>query len=390
MKLNLKNISLISISSALAVASINRANAQSENYRPVISAVPSIGIAPDALGSSLGDQGASTLPDAYSQYWNPAKYVYSDSKAGFNLSYTPWLSKLVNDIALMQVGGYYQFGEEANQSVAASLRYFSLGKIQKFDFNGANLGEASSSEMAVDISYTRKLSEDFSMAVAMRYIRVQQDASSEVPAGNAFAADIAGYMHKYVDIFGGESLWTLGFNVKNIGTKISIDGGSTRNFLPTNLAIGTGLLYPIDDANMIGFNVEANKLLVPTINIAQGSTSEEQAEARQAYNNTSTIAGIFKSFADAPGGFAEEMKEIRYSAGIEYNYNYKFFLRAGYSYLDPSKGNLQFFTAGAGFKMSAISVDASYLISTVANNPLDQTLRFSLSFDMDGIKKLFE
>lgn len=357
--------------------------------RPITTAVPSLTIAPDAQGAALGDQGVATLPDAYSQYWNAAKYPFTKSNAGVTLSYTPWLSQLVSDIALMQVGGYYRFGDEGNQAIGASLRYFTLGQIRQFDNLAQSVGVASPNEYAIDLSYSRKLSPDFSMAVALRYIRSDQDVSKEIPAGNAFAADISGFMNKYVDIYGGESLWTAGFNIKNIGTKISIDGGATKNFLPTNLGLATGLLYPIDNFNMIGFSVEANKLLVPTPPIISGDTQAND-KARKDYNDMSPIVGIFKSFYDAPGGFSEEMKEIRWAFGVEYNYDYTFFLRAGYSYLNPSKGNLQYFTTGAGFKMSAIRVDASYLISTVQNNPLDQTLRFSLSFDMDGITKLFE
>ncbi len=357
---------------------------------PVTTAVPSLGITPDARAAGLGDQGVSTTPSPYSQYWNPAQYAFSRSKAGISLSYTPWLSQLVNDIALMQVGGYYKLGSEDNQALGASLRYFSLGKLKTWNEAGMSLGEAHPNEFAFDISYSLKLNPNYSMAVALRYIRSAQDATGEQEDGQAFAADIAGYMHKYVMLGSAEGLWSFGFNVKNIGTKISFDSGATSAFIPTNLGIGTGLLYPIDDYNMIAFNVEANKLLVPTPNkLGTDATEAEQKQATEDYNNTSAIAGIFKSFSDAPGGFSEELKEIRWSIGAEYSYDDKFFLRAGYTYLHPTKGALQAFTAGAGFKMSSIRIDASYMMSTVAQNPLDQTLRFTLAFDMDGLKKLF-
>ncbi len=356
----------------------------------VTTAVPSLSITPDARAAALGDQGVSTTPSPYSQYWNPAQFAFARSKAGVAMSYTPWLSQLVNDIALMQVSGYYKLGSSDNQALGASLRYFSLGKLRRWDAGGLSLGEAHPNEFAFDLSYSLKLSPEYSMAVALRYIRSAQDATGEQEDGQAFAADIAGYTHRYVMLGSAEGLWSFGFNIKNIGTKISFDSGATSAFIPTNLGIGTGLLYPIDDYNMIAFNVEANKLLVPSPNSpGTNATPEEKKKAIDDYNDTSAIAGIFKSLGDAPGGFSEEMKEVRWSLGAEYSYDNKFFVRAGYTYLHPTKGALQAFTAGAGFKMSSIRVDASYMMSTIANNPLDQTLRFSLAFDMDGIKNLF-
>lgn len=358
---------------------------------PVTSAVPSLQITPDARAAGMGDLGVSTTADPYAQYWNPAKYAFASSKAGFSISYTPWLSQLVNDIALMQAVGYYKLGQEDNQALAASIRYFSMGKFVKFDNLGANIGEAHPNEFALDLSYSLKLSPEFSMAVGLRYIYSDQNIDKQYPAGSAFAADLAGYYNKYIMFGGAESLWTLGFNLKNIGTKISFDDGASNSFIPANLALGTGLLYPIDDYNMISVNVEANKLLVPTPSLLNNTMSEEEKnKLRDDYRNTSAIAGVFKSLGDAPGGFAEELREVRWSIGAEYSYNDKFFLRAGYSYLHPSKGNLQSFTAGAGFKMSALRIDASYLMSTVQNNPLDQTLRFTLAFDMEGLRNLFQ
>ncbi len=364
---------------------------KAQNNNPVLTSVPSLQITPDARAAGLGDQGVSTTPTVYAQYWNPAKYAFCKSSAGFSMSYTPWLSQLVNDIALFQVGGFYKLGAEKKQSLAASLRYFSLGKIQTWNDAGQSLGEVHPNEFALDLSYSLKLTESYSMAVALRYILSGQDVTGEQEKGQAFAADVAGYGHNYVMLGNTEGLWTYGFNIKNIGTKISFDSGATSSFIPTNIALGTGLLYPIDDYNMIAFNVEANKLLVPTANklSAGEATKEEQQKVLDDYQQTSSIAGIFKSLHDAPGGFSEEMKEIRWSVGAEYSYDSKFFVRAGYSYLHPSKGALQAFTAGAGFKMSSIRIDASYMMSTVANNPLDQTLRFTLAFDMDGIKQLF-
>lgn len=357
---------------------------EAQTFNPVTAATPSLQITPDARAAGMGDLGTATTPDPYSQYWNPAKYAFINSRGGFVLSYTPWLSKIVNDIALMNVGGYYKFGQDDNQAIGASLRYFSMGKLTSWDAAGRSLGETHPNEFAFDASYSRKLSESFSMGVALRYIHSDQGQREEdLRPGSAFAADISGYLHKYVTFAGAESLWTLGFNVKNIGSKISFGGDDTSAFIPTNLSIATGLLYPIDDINMISFNLEANKLLVPT-------PTPDDPEKMRDYQRISPIAGIFRSLGDAPGGFAEELKEVRWSLGAEYNYNDKFFVRAGYSYLHPMKGNLQAFTAGAGFRMKAFRIDASYLISTIADNPLDQTLRFSLALDLDGIKDLLQ
>ena len=365
-----------------------------EDFAPINTAVPSLSIAPDARGGSMGDNGLSTLPDINSQYWNPAKYAFMYSKAGVSLSYTPWLRKLVNDVALMSLTGYYKIGSNDLQALGASLRYFTLGEIIQSDEGGNETYRVSPYELAFDVSYSRKLSENYSMAVAMRYIRSDQgtDDSGEPRTGNAFAADIAGYLEKYVIIGRSECLWSFGFNISNIGSKISHDGGNTNEFLPTKLAIGTGLLYPLDEYNSIGAYVDISKYLVPSLPKNEGTTPEDQEEYQRLvdeYNTMSPITGIFKSFGDAPNGFKGEMQEIMASIGVEYSYNNQFFVRAGYHYENPNKGNRQYFSAGAGFHMSVFQLDAAYLVSTVQNNPLDQTLRFSLSFDMDGIRDLF-
>lgn len=387
---------LIFVFSLLAVFS---AWAQDKDkFAPVNTAVPSLSIAPDARAGAMGDNGASTTPDINSQYWNPAKYAFMYSKAGVSLSYTPWLRKLVNDVALANLSGYYKIGDSDLQAIGASLRYFSLGDItNNSGEGGANDGyTVSPYEMAFDVSYSRKLSESYSMAVAMRYIRsdMGQDSrdDSRVP-GNAFSADIAGYLEKYVILGNSECLWSLGFNVSNIGTKISYDSGETNQFLPTTLRLGTGLLYPIDDFNRIGLYVDLSKYLVPSLPyLTENSSEEERAEyekLKQDYNDVSGISGIFKSFSDSPDGFKGELQEVMVSIGAEYSYNEQFFLRGGYFYENANKGNRQYFSVGAGFRMSVFQLDAAYLVSTVQSNPLDQTLRFSLSFDMDGIKNLF-
>lgn len=392
---NLRISTLIVVFSLLAVFTTW---AQKDKFAPVNTAVPSLSIAPDARAGAMGDNGAATTPDINSQYWNPAKYAFMYSKAGVSLSYTPWLRKLVNDVALANLAGYYKIGDNDLQAIGASLRYFSLGDVPTNSTgNTEDQGYmVSPYEMAFDVSYSRKLSESYSMAVAMRYIRsdMGQDASDEerVP-GNAFAADISGYLEKYVILGNSECLWSLGFNVSNIGTKISYNNGRTNEFLPTTLRLGTGLLYPIDDFNRIGLYVDLSKYLVPSLPyLKEGATDEERDEynnKKDEYNDVSGISGIFRSFSDSPDGFKGELQEVMVSIGAEYSYNEQFFLRGGYFYENANKGNRQYFSVGAGFRMSVFQLDAAYLVSTVQSNPLDQTLRFSLSFDMDGIKNLF-
>ncbi|MDD2437535.1 MAG: type IX secretion system outer membrane channel protein PorV [Massilibacteroides sp.] len=395
-KLNLCFIITVLLFMPSVFIPVNAQNDDIKNdFAPINTAVPSLSIAPDARGGSMGDNGVSTLPDENSQFWNPAKYAFMTSRAGVSLSYTPWLRKLVNDVALANLSGFYKIGDNDLQAIGASLRYFTLGSIP---INTQESGSSSSYninpyEMAIDVSYSRKLSEYYSMAVALRYIRSDmgnQESEEQVP-GNAFAADVAGYMEKYVVLGNAESLWSLGFNISNIGTKISYDDGDTNQFIPTTMRIGTGLLYPLDDYNRIGFYLDLSKYLVPTLPKNEGTTTEEQEEydkLKKEYNDMSGIKGIFHSFSDAPGGFNEELKEINVSIGAEYSYNEQFFIRGGYYYENPNKGNRQYFSIGAGFLMSVFRLDAAYLISTVQSNPLDQTLRFSLSFDMDGLKGL--
>ncbi len=250
-------------------------------FAPINTAIPSLSIAPDARGGGMGDNGVASTPDVNSQYWNPAKYAFAFSKAGVSLSYTPWLRKLVNDVALVNLSGYYKLGQSDMQAIGASVRYFTLGEVSERRDNGqGSVLTLNPYEMAIDVSYSRKLSEAYSMAVALRFIRSDMGASADddmVP-DNAFAADIAGYLEKYVILGQSEALWSFGFNISNIGTKVSYDGGNTNQFLPTKLSLGTGLLYPLDDYNQIAFYVDLSKYLVPTAPIQTGSTAEEIEE----------------------------------------------------------------------------------------------------------------
>lgn len=361
-----------------------------ETFSPVLVAAPSLHITPDARAAALGEQGVATSADTYAQFWNPAKYPFTHSRAGIGLSYTPWLSKVAEGISLMQIVGHYGFGEEQRHNLGASLRYFSLSKVTQWDDAGRSLGEVSPNELALDLSYAIKLSPEFALATTLRYVRSNQEVNTENKAASAVVADLSAYMNKYIRLGGRESRWTAGLSIKNIGSKLSLDGGNSQ-YLPTNLALGTGLLYPIDPNNAIAFSLEAGKLLVPSYPRREAYTDDASYDkVRNSYNEGSAISGMFRSFGDAPGGFGEELKEIRWSLGAEYNHKDKFFLRLGYSYLSPSKGRLQALTAGAGVKFGAVRVDASYLLSTVQHNPLDQSLRFSLGLELDALKHMFK
>ena len=362
--------------------------ATQQRFNAVLTSVPSMQINPSARSGGMGDIGVSSSPDVYSQYFNPSKYALLSSQGGVGISFTPWLAQLVRDIKLMEMVGYYKLGSNRNQALSTSIRYFSMGSVPQFDDMARNLGDAHPNEFAIDLGYSIMLTPDYSMGVALRYIRSDQNlATGDSQSGNAFAADISGYLTKFFFIGQSEAMWSFGYNIKNIGTKISY-GGEYSMFIPTQLRLGTGLLYPFDDYNALSVNIELDKLLVPTPPVPDQKDPEAYQQKLEQYQKTSSIAGIFKSFADAPGGFKEELQEINLGLGVEYSYNNMFFLRGGYHYQSPYKGNLQFFTVGAGFKMSAFSIDASYLISAVPNNPLDQTLRFTLGFDFDGIRDL--
>ena len=361
-----------------------------QEYNPILVAVPSLQIAPDARGGGMGDIGVSSMPDVYSQFWNAAKYPFISSSTGFSISYTPWLSKLVNDIGLVYLSGFWKFGNENLNAISTSLRYFSLGDVDIFDQNTDYLMGVSPHEFAFDVAYSRKLSKTFSGAITLRYIRADYSIGNDgTTPGNAFSADVSGYNELYLTLGRSEALLGLGFNISNIGTKISYDGGNTSMFLPTNLRLGTSLGVPVDDKNTFSFSFDVNKLLVPTPQLpVEGETEEDRTKRVQKYLDTSPIAGIFKSFGDAPGGFKEEIQEVMLSLGIEYFYNNQFSLRTGYYHENEYKGNLRYFAFGAGFKMNSFQIDVAYLVSTVQSNPLDKTLRLSLGIDIEGIRNL--
>lgn len=357
-------------------------------FNPVTTSVTSQSIAPDARSAGMGDVGAATDPDVVSQYWNPAKYPFNISRAGVAINYTPWLRQLVSDIDLAYVAGYYRIGDYS--AVSASLRYFSLGEVQMLDDENLTINPY---EMSFDVAYSLMLSEHFSLGAAVRWIYsdLTYDFTSDTAPGSAFAADLSCYYQNYLNIGERECQLGLGLNISNIGSKISFGGDNNSEFIPTNMRLGASLMVPIDEYNRFTIAADANKLLVPTYPKQNEGESTEayQERVQKDYYDVSSISGIFKSFGDAPGGFKEELQEIQWSVGAEYIYHDKFALRAGYHHESEDKGNRKYFTVGAGFKMSVFSLDAGYVIATAKSNPLDQTLRFSLSFDMDGIKDLF-
>ena len=378
---------------SLGVKAADDDDTKEKLFNPVNYAVISQTIAPDARGGGLGDVGAATDPDVNSQYWNPAKYPFNISRAGVSLNFTPWLRSLVNDMNLAYLSGYYRIGDYS--AVSASLRYFNMGEVytENPDANSKAM-TINPYEMSLDVAYSLMLSEKFSLAAAIRWIYsdMRFDYKEDNSPASAFAADIAAYYQNYVVIGQRECQLGVGMNISNIGSKITFSGEEYSEFLPANLRLGASLMIPIDEYNRITLAADANKFLVPTV--PQQEEGEDAAEYKdrvlREYNDVSAISGIFKSFSDAPGGFKEEMEEINYGLGAEYVYNDKFALRAGYHHESQSKGNRKYFTVGAGFKMNVFSLDAAYVVATAKSNPLDQTLRFTLSFDMDGLKDLFK
>ena len=358
-----------------------------QEFNQVEHAVISQTIAPDARAASMGDVGAATDPDVNSQFWNPAKYPFCISRAGLALNYTPWLRQLVNDIDLAYLAGYYRIGDYS--AVSGSLRYFSLGEVITLDESMT----VNPYEMSLDVAYSLMLSEHFSMAAALRWIYsdLRYDYSEDSAPASAFAADLAMYYNNYFNMGSRECQLGIGLNISNVGSKISYYGDDRSQFLPANMRLGLSLLVPVDEYNRFSINADANKLLVPTVPRQEEgeSSADYQERVIREYSDVSAISGIFKSFGDAPGGFKEELQEIQWSVGAEYVYHDQFSLRAGYHHESQNKGNRKYFTVGGGFRMNVFSLDVGYVISTAQSNPLDQTLRFTLAFDMDGIKDLF-
>lgn len=375
---------LIFIALFISVLFSNRITAQE---RVISTGVPFLLITPDARAAGMGEQGVATSVDAFSQQWNPSKYVFSESKSGFGVSYTPYLSKLVNDIFLANIT---YFNKNTDRSAwAASLKYFSLGDIVLNDLVAGSIiqqGVERPNELTLDFSYSLLLNTKFSMAVAARFIRSDLKISSDIDASsaNTLGVDIAGfYKSDLFDFQNNKARLRLGFNISNIGPRLKYDEGGQKNFIPTNLRIGSGLNVHLDSNNKISFNLEFNKLLVPSpIAVFDENTGEILSYQQP---DISFLSGIPESFNDAPDGLSEELKEITWGLGTEYNFQDSFALRGGYFNESLEKGSRRYFTLGAGFSLNFASIDISYLFSTSkVRNPLENTLRFSITFDLDG------
>ncbi len=364
--------------------------------RVITTGVPFLLIAADARAAGLGDQGVATSADAFSQQWNPAKYAFSTEKQGFTTSYTPYLTALVNDISLGQINYFNRYNERS--AFALSLRYFSLGEIELREnaYDPANVVKPN--EFSIDGSYALKLSDKFSMSVAGRFISssLKIDSNNDRTAATSFAFDVAGFFQSEQTAFSEfDGRYRIGFNFQNLGPKINYDANVSdinANFLPAQLKLGGGFDFIFDDYNKITTSLEFSKLLVPTPQVdstnlydynQDGSTnSQDIKDANADYKKIGWVSGIFKSFNDAPGGFSEELKEITYSAAAEYLYQDSFAMRLGYFHESPVKGARQYYTLGAGFKYNVVKIDVSYLMSTSkVQNPLENTLRFSLTFN---------
>lgn len=364
------------------------AQATTSGANTITTAVPFLSITPDSRSGGMGDAGVGLTPDVSSQHWNPAKYVFMESDMGVGLSYSPWLRNLVDDINLAYLSGYKKLDDV--QAVSASLRYFSLGDIVFTSEFGEVQGQQSPNEFALDFGYSRMLSDQFSGAVALRYIRSDLTGGQlvngvETKAGNSFATDVAFYYYNEFRANRKDNIFSAGINIQNIGAKISYTDGEVKDFIPTNLMLGAAYTTELDDYNTFTFSVEANKLLVPTPPVDSTIYDPDGIILPGGINSDiGPIAGIFKSFGDAPGGVKEEIQEINLSLGVEYWYNKQFAIRAGYFYEHENKGNRKYFTAGAGLKLNVFALDFSYLLPTDFNHPLANTLRFTLSFDVDA------
>ena len=363
------------------------------NLNTITTAVPFLLISPDSRAGGMGDVGVATSPDANSLHWNPAKYSFIDQEVGFAVSYVPWLRNLVPDINLSYISGYKKLNK--NEVVAMELRYFTLGDITFTDVIGNNLGQYKPSEFALGSSYSRKLSDQFSLAISARYIYSnltggQSAGGIATNAGQSIAADVAGYYVKDIRIAKKDMELAFGANISNIGNKISYTETSTRDFIPINLRLGTALNVDLDDYNKISFAFDLNKLLVPTPPIYNDSINDQIDFGKDP--NVSVVSGIFQSFGDAPGGFNEEMREINFSVGTEYWYDNQFAIRAGYFNEHNTKGGRKFFTFGSGVKYNVFALDFSYLINASrainGNNPLANTMRFTLTFDFGQMQNV--
>ena len=352
-------------------------------------AVPFLTIAPDSRAGALGDAGAATSPDCFSIHWNAAKLAFIDKKAGVAISYSPWLRTLVPDMNIAYLTGYYRV--DSKQTVAASLTYNSFGEVQFTDDFGNVINNFKANEFAIDGSYSRLFSENFSGGIALRFIYSNLTGGipsngTETKPGISFAADLSGYYHKALELGGKSGQLALGLNISNIGAKLSYTDSQDPDFIPTNMKLGTSGTINLDSYNSITLVIDLNKLLVPTPP-KYGMVVKDSIVAGKDPHISVPLA-LFQSFYDAPGGFKEELHEVTYSIGAEYWYNKQFAIRCGYFHENETKGNRKYFTAGAGVRMNIFSLDFSYLMPLAQNNPLARTIRFTLSFDFNSLRNV--
>ncbi len=357
-----------------------------DQLNTITTAVPFLIIAPDARAGAMGDVGVASSPDANSIHWNASKLAFAEKNFGLSISYTPWLRALVPDINLAYLSGFKKIDE--NQTIAASLLYFSLGDITFTDQNGNVIGQFKPNEFAIDFAYARKLGENLSGGLALRYIYSNLTGGVDVlgaasRAGNSIAADLSAYYEKPVELGGKDAKMSYGLNISNIGTKISYTETGNKDFIPINMRLGGGLKMNLDEYNELSFLLDFNKLLVPTPPIRDSIGDVVLGKD----NDVSVVSGMLASFGDAPGGSKEELREVSVSVGFEYWYDKQFAVRAGYFYEHPTKGNRKYFTVGAGLRYKVFGLDFAYLIPTEQRNPLENTLRFSLLFDFDSVKE---
>ena len=359
-------------------------NGQQLEYNPVLTAVPFLTITPDARHSAMGDAGVATSADANAQYWNAAKGIFAGSPYGISFSYAPWLTQLAKGIHLSYLSGYYQLN--TNEVIGSSLRYFTIGEVQITNHAGTTERTVSPNEFAVDISYSRRLSEKWSGGISMRYIRSDLSSGStdyQSEAGNAFSSDISFYYRKeWMGNNNRERYRSFGIQVSNIGTKISYDNGRHEGFIPANLRVGAGFGRKLAENHSVLFAIDVNKLLVPTPReVVRSNGNGELTVVTDSYSNKTSLEGIFSSFGDAPGGFDEELKEITAGIGAEYSFKEQFMLRGGYFYEHPDKGSRNYITAGIGVKFNVFGLDLSYLVPNGgANNAMSNTFHFTLTF----------
>lgn len=365
---------------------------QDPNRRVITTAVPFLNFAPDSRHSGMGDVGVSTTPDANSAHWNSGKLAFVDQKMGFSLSYSPWLGKLVNDMSLSYLTGFFRIDE--NSAFGFDLRYFNMGDIQLTDGRGNELGEFNPRDIAIGGTYSRKLSQNLGLGISSRFIysnlsgNISSVGGSESKPGIGVGVDVGLYYQKQIFAGSKDGSFSWGMNISNIGPKITYNSAEDLDYIPTNFRLGTAYSVDFDPQNTITFALDFNKLLVPTPPVY--ATNEDGTLATDEDGNLiieagkdpnrSLISGMFGSFADAPDGFSEELQEVMISFGVEYSYDDKFSLRTGYFYENPTKGGRRYFTMGLGFDINKLGVDFSYLVPQTQNHPLAETLRFSLLY----------